>query len=286
MNFSPATFETVNNKKNIAVKSALNCFDSTVSCSGLSIKLPLNGPENYTVDHVNHTIKPGNFLLVNKGQEVSCKFDSKDIVESICIYLDSEIYLEIIERCTKKNQLDLVINRSDANVISEKYHVLDCELSRWLSSISAVQDLKSLTEEDFILLTEKLAMHQLGQHQMLSSLDASNYITRKELLKRLRTVKSFIFDNYSKDLKLDDLSQISYLSKYHLLRSFKDVYNITPYQALLARRIGKAKQMLVTGKAIQDVALDCGFNDRRSFSRVFKKVQGITPSAFLENNVN
>jgi AraC family transcriptional regulator len=283
MTFNSTTFKSINDKKNVAVRSALYEFESTVDSSGLSIKLPISGTENYKVDNVNYQIKPGNFLLVNKGQQVACKLDSKNIIESICIYLDNDIYLEIMERAAKKQQLDIALNHSEASVISDKYFIMDCPLSKTLSSFLSLRNVENLTEEDYILITEKLAFHQLDQKQMISSIDALNYITKTELLKRLRAAKSFIFENYGKNLNLDDISQASCLSKYHLLRSFKDVYNTTPYQALLDRRINKAKEMLQSGDAIQDVAIKCGFNDRRSFSRVFKKVNGKTPSSYLED---
>ncbi len=283
MTFTSSTFKTINSKKNVAIRSALNEFESTVDSSGLSIKVPINGIENYKVDNKNFQIKPGNFLLVNKGQEVACKLDSKKVIESICIYLDNDIYLEILERAVAKHQLDLKFSKEEANVISDKYFIMDCPLSKTLSSFALMNNMDALTEEDYILITEKLAFHQLDQKQMISSIDALNYITKTELLKRLRSAKSFIFENYSKNLNLDDISQASCLSKYHLLRSFKDVYNITPYQALLDRRINKAKEMLQSGDTIQDVAIKCGFNDRRSFSRVFKKVNGKTPSTYLED---
>jgi len=282
MTFNATTFQTINSKKNVAVRTALNSFEGTVSSSGLSIKLPLNGVEHYRIGKSEYAIQPGNFLLVNKGQEIGCRLKSKQNIESICIYLDSALYTEIHERLHSKDPLDFSSASHEVPVLPEKYYMLDCELSESLRRLSHQKSLDTLTEEDFILLTEKLAFHQLDQKRMISSIEALNYITKKELLIRLRTARSFIFDNYDRDINLDDIAQVSYLSKYHLLRSFKDVYKITPYQALLKRRIDKAAELLRQEHRIQDVAIRCGFNDRRSFSRVFKKMHGVTPSNFMD----
>ena len=42
-----------------------------------------------------------------------------------------------------------------------------------------------------------------------------------------------------------------------------------------------ASQLRSTGKKITDVALSCGFNNIRTFNRVFKEITGYTPSEFL-----
>lgn len=281
MLFDSQTFREVNNKSNYIVRSRLDQFYSAVDCSGLSIKLPLNGIENYKVDGKQYCLKPGNFLLVNKGQEISCTIDSSKIVESTCIYFDPKLYSEVLADIQSKNPLE----EKDYNneiVLSEKYHMEDCDLSRTLSGISSLKDFSKIRDEDFISITEQLAMHQLQQKQILNSLNALNYITRQELLKRLRIAKSFIYDNYQKEINLEDIAEVACLSKYHLLRSFKDAFRVTPYQALLERRIVVAKEQLITNSTVNEVALNCGFSDRRSFSRVFKKIEGHTPSNYIE----
>lgn len=279
MLFTENTFRTINNKKNVAVKSALQTFESTVECSGLSIKLPINGTESYLIDNTEYTIRPGSFLLVNEGQQLTCVLDSPEVVESICLYLDGGTYGEIIQRYANGASLDSIGHQHN-EVLVDKYYMTDCGLSQFLTSITRLTDLTALTEEHFIQLTEKLALHQIGQQNMVANVAAVKYITKKELAKRLRIARAFIFEHYADPITLDDIAQVACLSKYHLLRSYKQMFSTTPYQALLMRRIDKAKAMLARGNGIQDVGISCGFNDRRSFSRAFKQTTGYTPSTF------
>jgi len=50
-------------------------------------------------------------------------------------------------------------------------------------------------------------------------------------------------------------------------------------------RVEKAKNLLVQSKlSILDVALECGFDNQRSFDRVFLKFQRSTPSKYKKKN--
>ncbi|GAB4519691.1 MAG: AraC family transcriptional regulator [Allomuricauda sp.] len=284
MMFNEKHFLELNSKRNVAIKSSVDKFESVVNSSGLSIKVPIDGNEHYSLGNQYHKVKPGQFLVVNQGEPIRCTLDSDKAIESICIYLDMEMYLEILE--TVQTQEKGRFQRRYYNeVVSDKYYLDNCGLSTILKRIKAYSDPKRLNEEDFILLTEQLVAHQEHQKQLLANINALNPATRMELLRRLRKAKSFIFENFKTDISLEQIAKESCLSKYHLLRSFKDVYGLTPYQALLKRRIDMGAQYLNHGYSVQDAAIKSGFGDRRSFSRVFKNMNGTSPTNFVKDLV-
>ncbi len=284
MTFTSQTFREANTKHNYIVKSRLQYFHSKVDCSGLSIKLPLSGTEVYHIDGKEHTIDPGGFLLVNKGQSIRCDISSQKLVDSICLYLDKELYSSIIDSFQKGNVFNDSHN-SPSLVVPDKYYIEEGGgLSNILTSISRCKSLATFTEEDFILITEELAKHQLQQKSFLQHISAQNYSTKEEILRRLKIAKSYIFDNYDQAIQLEDIAHTACFSKYHLLRSFREVFGITPYQLLLARRIFFAKRKLENNYPIEEIAAQCGFNNRRAFTRVFKKIEGITPSHYQQTH--
>ena len=94
-------------------------------------------------------------------------------------------------------------------------------------------------------------------------------------------VKNYIDENYDKDINLDQLSKLVYVSKTHLINKFKERYGLTPIQYLIEIRIRHAKILLRdTTKSITDIACSIGFNDSVYFSAVFRKLVGVTPSYF------
>jgi AraC-like DNA-binding protein len=86
----------------------------------------------------------------------------------------------------------------------------------------------------------------------------------------------------SSSLNLEELSAVSGLSKFHLVRSFKECYGLTPHAYLMNLRVNEAKMRLRSGEPLSEAALDCGFCDQSHFTRVFESRVGMTPAAYRE----
>lgn len=50
--------------------------------------------------------------------------------------------------------------------------------------------------------------------------------------------------NYHEDIKLEDLSAMAYMNKFHLISEFKQSYRITPIEYLILKRIEVSKIFL------------------------------------------
>ena len=97
----------------------------------------------------------------------------------------------------------------------------------------------------------------------------------------IKIVCDFFENNYMKNIALNDLSTLTGLSKYYLLRSFTKEKGISPYSYLETIRIGKAKKFLEQGIQPIDVALKTGFTDQSHFTNFFKKLIGLTPKQYM-----
>ena len=93
-------------------------------------------------------------------------------------------------------------------------------------------------------------------------------------------IRNFIETNYHNDLNLDLLASRHAISKFHLLRLFKRYYGLTPRQYLIDRRIGASKRLLSEGMSVTQCCFEVGFESLGSFSRLFKKKIGLSPSQF------
>ena len=85
---------------------------------------------------------------------------------------------------------------------------------------------------------------------------------------------------YTEKITLTDLSKVSSLNKYTLLRNFTMQRGITPYQYLSTVRINKAKKLLGAGVSPIETALQSGFTDQSHFTRFFKNFIGLTPKLY------
>lgn len=94
-------------------------------------------------------------------------------------------------------------------------------------------------------------------------------------------VKAFLDEHYSEKISLESVASNFFIDKHYLARLFKEQYGVTLVTYLLQIRITHAKRMLrFTDKSIEEIGLECGIGELSYFSRVFKKLEGVSPSEF------
>jgi AraC-like DNA-binding protein len=101
------------------------------------------------------------------------------------------------------------------------------------------------------------------------------------LYRRIVQAKLFIDANYADEIDLNNISDEAYFSKFHFIRLFRTIYGKTPHQYLTSVRIEKAIQLLRSEKTVSEVCSLVGFNSLTSFSGLFKRIAGMSPSAYL-----
>jgi AraC-like DNA-binding protein len=71
------------------------------------------------------------------------------------------------------------------------------------------------------------------------------------------------------------------LTRFHFIRLFKAIFGETPHQFRLRARVEKAKHLLIlTDLSITDVCMAVGFSSLGSFSSLFSRRVGVSPSEF------
>ncbi len=105
------------------------------------------------------------------------------------------------------------------------------------------------------------------------------------LYRRIVQGKIYIDQHYANRIRLKDIADEAYFSKYHFIRLFKIIYGKTPHQYLITVRIEKAKLLLKHGANIADVCFSVGFESVSSFIGLFKKLTSITPSNYQKQQV-
>jgi AraC-like DNA-binding protein len=100
------------------------------------------------------------------------------------------------------------------------------------------------------------------------------------LYKRIVKAKLFIDDYYTENIDLDNIADQANFSKFHFIRLFKSIYGRTPNNYLIKIRIDNAKILLAKGHSVLETSLIIGFDSPTSFTGMFKKITGKTPSGF------
>ncbi len=95
----------------------------------------------------------------------------------------------------------------------------------------------------------------------------------------LRT-KDRLLDQLDHNHSLAELACEAGMSRYHLIRRFKQYFGLSPHALLLDERIKTAKHLLRRGQALANIASQLGFTDQSHFQRSFKKRVALTPKQY------
>lgn len=173
----------------------------------------------------------------------------------------SKIYTKFVERggkptFTSKNFNEYKICYNDLMQLSKsKGHIKDMEINEKLTHL-----LSLLIEE---------------------TVYSDNEEKLNNKTKILNEVKNYITINYNTKISLDKLAKNFFINKFYLLRLFKEKFGITINYYLLKVRITNAKYFLrFTDEPIEKIGIDCGIGTITYFSRIFKKIEGISPSTY------
>ncbi|UUZ84643.1 AraC family transcriptional regulator [Paenibacillus sp. P26] len=94
-------------------------------------------------------------------------------------------------------------------------------------------------------------------------------------------MRIYLKHNIDRKVTIDELSKISGISKYYMISLFKQSFGMSPIQYHLLQRIEKAKEMIqFTNDPLMLIAESIGFPDIHSFSKAFKKIDGVNPSFY------
>lgn len=215
--------------------------------------------------------------------------------------IDSEKKLQaMIYRRDKKGSQELLnellghiyfVAEYDLNVMKARAVELAVLISR--ATIEAGADLNEIfvCNENFIKEIEKLStVEDIGvwlstlMHRFIDySFDFTNIKHSDVVFKAAEYVKN----HFAEKITLDDAAEYVALSKSYLSRIFKEETGESLTGFINKVRIDRAKLMLLGNEtALIEVASQCGFEDQSYFTKVFKRLVGVSPKRYRESRGN
>jgi AraC family transcriptional regulator len=96
-----------------------------------------------------------------------------------------------------------------------------------------------------------------------------------------RIVVAYIEEHLAEPISLAKLAQLVRLSAYHFCHAFKQSFGTPPHRYHNSRRIERAKTLLAKpAPSVTDIGFTVGFSQTSSFTTIFRKATGLTPTAY------
>ena len=131
-----------------------------------------------------------------------------------------------------------------------------------------------------LFITILKILSETGEYQFLTS---EGFVNRED---KIHKVMDYISKNYLREIALEELAELSYMTPNSFCRFFKSRTKKTAFQVIREFRINKACQILIEGeRSISQICYDIGFNSISSFNRVFKNSKNISAREYKSKYV-
>ena len=145
--------------------------------------------------------------------------------------------------------------------------------------INISNDLFPNAEEHQNNFTEYILASQLFR------MTAELFAQEKQDNQYIRKVKNYIKYSYMNDIRVEEIAKAVSLDRYYLSRIFKKETGKTIQEYLINVRMNHACTFLSEGRSVSESAALCGYFDLSNFSKMFKRIYGVSPTEFQKNNL-
>ncbi|GAA0682979.1 MmsAB operon transcriptional regulator MmsR [Marinobacterium maritimum] len=210
-------------------------------------------------------IRPGDLLVLPRGTPHHYWTDHKDPWSIYWIHFDGSLSQTFVDQLAIDPQSPLLSLGIHSRLVADFEAVLDMRQARHHlgSYLHSANQLRQL-------MTHIALLRPLAKLQQDEALD-------------LEKVHSLMQARLHEQLDVETLAAAVSLSKYHFIKKYKTLTGTTPINHFIQLKIERACHLLdVTNKGIKEIAWAVGYEDAYYFSRIFRKMMGISPTQYRE----
>lgn len=253
-------------KESLEIKTHYHDFDK--------ITIFLKGRVSYIIEGKNYELKPYDIVLVKHNDMHRLVVDNSQIYDRIIVYISPNF-----TNAYKTDDYDL--NYCFQKARAEHSNVLripSLEKSSLFSSIVRLEN--SFSDNGYaaglyrqvLFLEFMVHLNRATFKNRLEFLDTENNSKVAEILQ-------YINDNLTEDLSIGHIADTFFISKYYMMRQFKQETGYTLGNYISRKRLLLAKELILSGAAPAQACFDCGYRDYSTFSRAYRRLFSESPGA-------
>lgn len=200
---------------------------------------------------------------------------TKKLFEKISTYLSKEDPIDILGRVEGnklRSQKNFMLSHNSMYALMAELGGLDPVLSHYMSEKYAILIERVDTSKELD------AIH----YQMIENYSSpKNRYALMEDMPLPEKVKLYIANNFMNELSMQTIADEFYVTKEHLMRTFKKETGSTVNELIKKSRLDEAEDLLNHSRlSVTDIAIMTGFNSVQYFSTVFREIYDMTPTDY------
>lgn len=250
------------------VLSRLRPGRSMIGSAVPSVKMVLDGEENYEVDGRAIRVRPGEYLYLDAGAD--CVGTNRTTTIGLCLMLGAD-------GAAFAPEADPMLGRAFA--LSAHTSPLGRFLLEQGRRIANDPDCGPALAPGIVTrvgaaIGEPIEACRSAMH----GLDAAKPSTRRDIFQRLERARAHLHDHLDRSVPLSELASVARLSQFHLARYFKRAYGAAPIAYHRGLRLDRAAAFLAAGDgSVAQAAALTGYSDAVALSHAFRKHFGSAP---------
>lgn len=234
------------------------------------IVILLAGRASYAIEGAQYALAPGSFVLVSSGTIHRPETEAGVFYERMILYISPDFLRRFrtedcdLEQCFLRAQTDY---RCVFRVgVADRIKPL----------LLALENAQQETEFGARLMAQSLFLQLMVEINRLTLRSRSQEAAAGD--SRVVELLHYLNLHIAETLSIDELAARFYVSKYHMMRRFKEETGYTIHGYVTEKRLLLARQLLRDGIPVTKVGEQCGYLDYSTFSRAYRKHFGHAPS--------
>lgn len=241
---------------------------------GIAQTFPMHFHEYYVVGFIErgsrtlfcqgaeYSVNSGDILLFNPNDNHSCIQSGTDFLDYRAINVKTDIMKKIAEEVLGTK----ILPKFSMCILDDSE--LFCLLKKLHKMIMGGGDDFQKEELLFLVFSQLFKVHTESPRK------------EYECSLEIEDICTYMGEHFSEKISINNLCELTALSKATLIRSFTKEKGISPYRYLENIRLGAAKRLLEKGVPPVDAAVETGFFDQSHFTNFFRDYIGLTPKQY------
>ena len=234
--------------------------------------LVLSGGGIYAVEGRRYLLEPGDVVLLGRGNIHRPEIGKGRIYERAIFYI-SDSYL-------KSHKVDdwdpsVLFDDPECHVLRLKSE--DLERLRWEASV--LERELSLGTPDAILMSRCQLMEiLLVLYRIKNGSRHTHTPPSQPGDEKILAILRYLNEHITEDISIDQLSERFFISKFHMMRRFRQEAGMPIHAYLTDKRLFLARDLIARGMSATEACYQSGFHSYSSFSRAYQKRFQVTPT--------